>query len=146
MSPTEFTAIGGFVLSVVALLILPLWFRRQTRKQALEAEAKQRIKEEEAEERQRIKEQAIVEARTAEGDVVSWEKINQRLTITAQEERAAHQTRLAELRETFTEEVQRTKRQTDYELDRAKQEIGRLTDRVEELTRQILALGAQNVR
>lgn len=139
MSPTELTAIGGFVLSLVALVILPLWFRRQTRRQTAEAEEK-------AAEKERIQEKAEREAKTAEGEVVSWEKINQRLTITAQEERAAHQMRLSELRESFADEVQRTKRQSDYELDRAKQEIGRLADRVEELTRQIIALSAKSER
>jgi type II secretory pathway pseudopilin PulG len=146
MTPTELTAIGGFVLSLVALVILPLWFRRQARKQAELAEERQQAKDEELEERQRIKEQAALDAKIAEGEVVSWEKINQRLTITAQEERAAHQIRLAELRETFAEEVMRTKRQTDYELDRAKQEINRLSDRVEELNRQITALGPKSER
>jgi type II secretory pathway pseudopilin PulG len=135
MTPTELTAIGGFVLSLIALIILPLWFRRQTRKQT-EAVA----------EKQAIREQAERDAKTAEGEVVSWEKINQRLTATAESERAAHQMRLAELRESFAEEVMRTKRQSDYELDRAKQEIGRLADRVEELTRQILALGSKSER
>lgn len=135
MSTAELTGITGVLLSAIALVILPLWFKRQTRKQS-----------EQVAEKQAIKEQAERDAKSAEGEVVSWEKINQRLTATAESERAAHQMRLAELRESFADEVQRTKRQSDYELDRAKQEINRLADRVEELTRQIIALGSKSER
>lgn len=150
MSSTNLTAIGGLVLSLIALVILPLWFKRQARKQTEDAERK-------AAEKEQIKEKAERDAKLAEGEVVSWEKINERLTVTAQEERAAHRERLAELREFYAEETIRTKRQTDeevtrikrqtdYERDRDRAEINRLSERVEELTRQINALGAKSER
>jgi type II secretory pathway pseudopilin PulG len=128
VNPALLTLVATVVVPVIAVIVMPFLSKRQTARLLREAA-----------EREQIKEDARRDAQAAEGEVVSWEKINQRLTVTAQEERAAHQMRLAELRESFAEEVQRTKRQTDYEMDRAKQEIHRLSDRVDELTRQILS-------
>lgn len=138
---TVLAAVGvPIIVAVLVGIVGPSITKRQTARQIKEGEEKQERKEKEAAERRTIKEKAEQDAALAAGDVVSWEKINRALAVTAQEERAAHRERIAELREDFAEEALRLKRQTDHELDRAKQEINRLSDRVEELTRQIALL------
>jgi hypothetical protein len=131
VTPADVTGIGGLILSLIALVVLPLVFKQQAAKQLRERE-----------EREQIKEAAQRDAATAAGETVSWEKINQRLAITLQEERAAHQQRIAELRESFAAEVERTKRRTDEDLDRAMAEIARLVKHVRMLEGRVAQLTA----
>jgi gas vesicle protein len=136
VNPTTLTIFAAVVVPILVGVVVPWLTRRQTARQLKEVAEKQSIKE-----------QAERDAAQAAGDVVSWEKINRALATTAQEERAAHRERIAELREDFLEEAVRLKRQTDDEMERYKQdrdrdrkEINRLSDRVEELTRQLAQL------
>lgn len=122
MSPTELTAIGGFGLSLIALVVLPLVFRRQSAKQAARLEEKQEIKE-----------AAARDAALAVDEKVSWEGINRALAATVQEERAANREKLAELRDQFTAEAERMKRLTDNDLERARAEIDRLGSQIRTL-------------
>lgn len=115
MSPTELTSIAGVFLSAVALVVLPLVFRRQTARQVSAAAEKQEIRED-----------ALRDASLAVEETVSWERINRALAATVQEERAANRERLVELREAFTAEAERMKRLTDTDLERARAEVERL--------------------
>jgi len=140
VSPTELTSIGALVVAAVSAIVLPIVFKRQTTKQ-LKAEreetAKQAARQQEI---TTIREQAQRDAAATAGDTVTWEKMNRALATTAAEERAAHQERILELRTSFTVETERLKRQTDHEMDRAKEEIGRLSVQVQQLTQRLAEL------
>lgn len=129
LSPTELTSIGGLLLSVIALVVLPLVFKRQAAKQVAELQEKEEIKE-----------NAVRDAALAVDESVSWEKINRALAATVQEERAANRERLVELREQFTAEAERMRRLTDDDMGRAKAEIGRLADQIRTLEDRIAQL------
>ena len=140
MSPTELTSIGALIVATLSALVLPLVFKRQTTKQLA-------VEREEAAERTArqqeiatIREQAQRDAAATAGDTVTWASMNRALATTVQEERAAHQQRILELRTNFTDETERLKRQTDHELDRAKKEISKLSTEVQQLTRRLAAL------
>jgi hypothetical protein len=136
-TPTELTAIGGLLVSVIVAIVLPVWFRRQTANQLKAKDAEDAKKLKVQEDIAEIKKQAERDAAAAAGQTVSWEKINQALRITAREERAAHGERLVELRDAFVAETERLRRQTDHDLDRAKEEIRRLADQVQALTQRL---------
>jgi type II secretory pathway pseudopilin PulG len=122
VSASELTSVGALVVSVIAAVVLPIVFRRQAAKQVKALE-----------ERERVKADAVRDAALAADEAVSWEKINRALAATIAEERAANREKLAELRETFTAENERSKRLTDNDLDRAKAEIARLAAHIREL-------------
>lgn len=126
MTPTEVTAVGGLVLSLIALVVLPVVFHRQTARQ-LKAQS----------EREEVKEQAKQDAAKAASDVVSWDGINRALQRTAQDAEIVHQKRITQLREDFAAETARLKQQTDYDLDRANARIRELAAQVESLERRL---------
>lgn len=122
MSPANLTAIGGIVVPLLVLGMVPILLSRQSRK-----------RDEELAERQEIRDQAERDAKAAAGDIVSWEKVTQTLSATVQQERAEFRERLVELREMFTAEADRLKRLTDMDLDRVKAENSRLAEQVRRL-------------
>jgi response regulator RpfG family c-di-GMP phosphodiesterase len=122
VSPANLTAIGGIVVPLLVLGMVPILLSRQSRK-----------RDEELAERQEIRDQAERDAKAAAGDIVSWEKVTQTLSATVQQERAEFRERLVELREMFTAEADRLKRLTDMDLDRVKAENSRLAEQVRRL-------------
>jgi hypothetical protein len=126
VNPSNLTSIGAFLVSAIALVVLPLVFRRQAAKQVQALQ-----------ERERIKADAQRDAALEANEAVSWEKINKALADTIAVERAANREKLAELREQFTAEAERLKRLTDNDLDRAKAEIAGAKAEVNRLAAQI---------
>jgi hypothetical protein len=140
VSVTDLTSIAALVVAAAVGVFMPWLFKRQTATQ-LRAERTEAAKEAaRQQEIVKIREDAQRDADAKAGDTVTWEKMNRALATAAQEERAAHQERLVELRASFTAETDRIRRQTDQDLDRYKQEISRLSDRVTELTQQVARL------
>jgi uncharacterized membrane protein YraQ (UPF0718 family) len=129
VTPATLTAIAGVVVSLIAVVVLPLVFRRQAAKQVKELEN-----------REAIKEAAHRDAALKVEESVSWEKINRALAATVQEERAANRERLVEQREEFNRELERVKRLTDDDLGRAKAEIERLAGQIRALEHRITQL------
>jgi guanylate kinase len=122
MNPSELTSLGALAVSAIALIVLPIAFKRQGQRQVRELQ-----------EREQIKADALRDAAMVIDNSVSWEKINRALAATITEERAANRERLAELRDEFNAETARQKKLTDNDLDRAKAEIARLANQIRQL-------------
>jgi poly-D-alanine transfer protein DltD len=143
VTPIEMTSIASVLVTFAAVVILPIWFKRQSAKQAAiqarDLEAREKVQRELAEAREKARQ----DVKQAELDTVSWEKMNQALSTTVQAERADHRERIAELRELFAADTARLREQTDRELDRARKEIRDLSDRVQMLTQRLADLAAE---
>lgn len=141
MNATTLTAIGGIVVPLLVLGMVPILLQRQTRKREAALAAKLAERDAAAAEKLEIKERAERDAQAAAGDIVSWEKITAALSATVQEERAANRERLVEQREQFTAEMERLRRLTDDDMGRAKAEIARLADQIRALEERLAKLG-----
>lgn len=130
MTAAEITELAGVVVSLLAAVIVPIYLvRRGDAKVALER---------------------LETARLAAlaGSAVSWEAINKAIVKERDELRkelkeatARHTAQLTEMRLQLNQEADEQKKRHDYELARANERIGQLSEEVDRLYRRLYQQG-----